>query len=540
MSNRPLISLENITLRIRDTRYLADTSWRIGEGENWAVLGPNGSGKSTLVRALFGRTPIVKGKALYHFLPNGESLARDVFDHIGYVSPELYLKTIKREERRQVSRDFAAKEWEFTPVKEIVLDGLQKEGANNGRNAPLLLQVSGRVGIEHILERPISSVSSGEIARVMLARALIKSPRVLILDEPFNGLDGDASRGLSKLLDDLMGKGMTTILVTHRTKEILPRITHMLCLHKGKILYQGKRDLAAAHPIGRAGDPEAGFGHGCSSGAAEACLSDVAETAAPSFQRNRKAHETLIRMNDIIVRYDHMTALEGFSWTVKRGENWLISGPNGAGKTTILNLIYGDNLQAYANDVEILGRKRGSGGTLRDLRKSVGSVSPSVQARYRVSTRALNVVCSGFHDSLGLYRSCTTTQMARAEYWIRRLGAQPLVDRNFEQLSFGERQLILIARAMVEDPTLLLLDEPCDGLDEKSRETLLKVIGDIGCRGSTSLIYVTHHEDEVPRCITHRLRLDRGRAVECGPVVGKQIRIPRGRGTKSKTRNKPQ
>jgi molybdate transport system ATP-binding protein len=522
MSNRPLISLENVTMRIRDTRYLADTSWRIGEGENWAVLGPNGSGKTKLVRALFGRTPIVKGRVLYHFLPNGERFTRDVFDYIGYVSPELYLRTIKREERMQVSRDFAAKEWEFTPVREIVLDGLQSEGANNGRNAPSLLQVSGRVGIQDILERPISSVSSGEIARIMLARALIKSPRILILDEPFNGLDGRSSRRLSALLDDLMGKGMTTILVTHRTKEILPRISHMLCLDRGQVLYQGKRDLAPAHLTDRASDPEAGFDSGCWSGAAESGLPDAVESAAQSFQSKRKEHETLIRMNGITVRYDHMTALEGLSWTVKRGENWLISGPNGAGKTTILNLIYGDNLQAYANDVEILDRKKGTGETLRDLRRSVGLVSHSVQARYRVSTRALNVVCSGFHDSLGLYRSCTTIQMARAEYWIRRLGAQPLVDRNFEQLSFGQRQLILIARAMVKDPSILLLDEPCDGLDGKRRETLMKVIDEIGRNGTTSLVYVTHHEDEVPRCITHRLKLDRGRIVECGPIVGSE------------------
>jgi molybdate transport system ATP-binding protein len=511
MSNRPLISLENVTMRIRDTLYLADTSWRIGEGESWAVLGSNGSGKTTLVRALFGKTPIVKGKVVYHFLPNGKGFTRDVLNHIGYVSPELYLKTVKREDRRQVSRDFAARECEFTPVREIVLEGLQREAADEGSDTAHLLQVSGRIGIAHLLDRPISSVSSGEIARIMLARALIKSPRLLILDEPFNGLDGPASRHLSVLLDDLMGKGMTTILVTHRTKEILPRINHMLCLHRGQILYKGKRDHAAVNALGRARDSEAGFdGEG-----------DVADRTTPeSLRSTRRDPEILIRMRSVTVKYKDMIALEGFSWSVKQGENWLISGPNGAGKTTILNLIYGDNLQAYANDVEILGRKRGTGETLRNLRKSAGLVSPSVQARYRVSTRALNVVYSGFHDSLGLYRSCTPMQMARAEYWIRRLGAQPLVDRDFEQLSFGQRQLILIARAMVKDPSLLLLDEPCDGLDAKSRRTLLKVIDDIGCNGSSSLIYVTHHDDEVPRCITHRLRLDRGRVVECGPIIG--------------------
>jgi molybdate transport system ATP-binding protein len=517
MCHRPLITLESVTMRIRDIPYLADTSWRIGEGESWAVLGPNGSGKTTLVRALFGKTPIVKGKVVYHFPPNGKGVARDVLEHIGYVSPELYLNTIKREERRQVSRDFAAKECEFTPVSAIVLEGVQNDRAEEQGRTPSLLQISAKVGIQHLLDRPISSVSSGEIARIMLARALIKSPRLLILDEPFNGLDGPASKHLSALLEDLMGNGMTTVLVTHRTGEIPPRISHMLCLDRGKILYQGKRDPAAADLIGQGRDTEPN---------SATCRPDVVQqTTAESFRRKRMDPEMLIRMNGVTVKYEHTFALQGFSWEVKRGENWLISGPNGAGKTTILNLIYGDNLQAYSNDVEILGRKRGTGETLQDLRKCIGLVSPWVQARYRVSTRALNVVCSGFHDSVGLYRACTPLQRTRAAYWVERLGAQPLVDRDFEQLSFGQRQLILIARAMVKDPSLLLLDEPCDGLDVKSRETLLKVISGIGSSGNTSLVYVTHHDDEVPRCITHRLRLDRGGVVECGPMVGNKIRM---------------
>jgi len=532
MNKRPLITLENVTMRIRDIRYLPDTSWRIGEGENWAVLGPNGSGKTTLVRALFGRTPVVKGKVVYHFLPDSRGPGHDVFRHIGYVSPELYLKTIKREERRQVTRDFAAREWEFTTVGEVVLEGLGGEVQDQASDTANLLHVSGRVGIAHLLDRPITSVSAGEVARVMLARALIKSPRLLILDEPFNGLDAPGSGHLSDLLEDLMAKGMTTVLVTHRANEILSGISHMLCMDSGKILYKGRRDLTAAHCLDRpsitGADPAASMPGG------------AGKTSPASIGPKQTDPEVLIKMQGVTVKYEHTIALKDFSWSMKRGENWLICGANGAGKSTILNLIYGDNLQAYANHVEIMGKKKGTGETLKDLRESVGLVSPSVQTRYRISTRALNVVCSGFHDTLGLYGSCTPKQRARAEYWVRRLGALPLVERDFEQLSFGQRQLILIARAMVKDPSLLLLDEPCDGLDGRSRQKLLKVIGEIGRMGRTSLIYVTHHDDEVPRCITHLLRLDGGRVVECGPAFGKEIRIPRGRGAKSEIRNESQ
>ncbi len=144
----------------------------------------------------------------------------------------------------------------------------------------------------------------------------------------------------------------------------------------------------------------------------------------------------------------------------------------------------------------------------------IGIVSPELQFQYRKDVGAIDVVCSGFHDSIGLYRSCSADQNVTATKWIKMLAIENLVDQSFEQLSYGQRQLVLIARAMVKSPVLLILDEPCDGLDMDNRTRLLEITEYIGRHTDTNLIYVTHHENEVLPCITHRLKLDRGKITE--------------------------
>ncbi len=229
----------------------------------------------------------------------------------------------------------------------------------------------------------------------------------------------------------------------------------------------------------------------------------------------------LIRMKNTTVKYHKVTVLDKVNWTVRQGDNWMILGPNGSGKTTLLKLVLGENQQAYANDIYLFGKKKGSGESVWEIKKNIGFISSELQAHYPTHLSAFDVVCSGFFDSIGLYRLCSNEQKDLARAWIDTLGIAYLAGQKFGQLSHGQCQLVLIARAMVKSPVLLMLDEPCDGLDITNRDRLLQLLGIIGERTDTHLIYVTHHKEEIIPCITHVLSLDRGKIIDISTGPGR-------------------
>lgn len=199
----------------------------------------------------------------------------------------------------------------------------------------------------------------------------------------------------------------------------------------------------------------------------------------------------------------------GIGFQVGPGDRLGIVGPNGSGKTTLLGMITGDNLQAYSNEVYLFGKKRGEGESIWDIRRRLGVVSPELQLQYRHPLPAREVILSGFFDSIGLYRKATKEQVALADQWMEFLGMTDRAERPFNRLSYGEKRLMLIARAMVKSPELLILDEPCQGLDRSNREMVLALMQSIGSGGSTGLIYITHHQEELIPCISHILDLQK-------------------------------
>jgi molybdate transport system ATP-binding protein len=293
----------------------------------------------------------------------------------------------------------------------------------------------------------------------------------------------------------------------------MSNISHVLLLKNGSVYRSGKRDevltkemLDGLYGLENSLPVQAGR---------HPPFSGVRKHNSPDqFANGTQAPgNVLIKMIDTTVRYKDVTVLDKVNWTVRQGDNWMILGPNGAGKTTLLKLILGENLQAYANEIYLFGRKKGSGENVWDIKKNIGFISSELQARYPRHLSAFDVVCSGFFDSIGLYRLCSDEQKDMARRWIDTLGVADLADQKFGQLSHGQCQLVLIARAMVKSPVLLMLDEPCDGLDIANRDKLLKLLDIIGENTDTNLIYVTHHQAETLPCITHVLVLDRGKIV---------------------------
>jgi len=291
---------------------------------------------------------------------------------------------------------------------------------------------------------------------------------------------------------------MQLILVTHRLEEITPNITHILCLKNGKIFAQGEYPEAL-----RKIDLDRLYGRVVNN---SLFLNGMEEERK---NRDEKSSVPLVEMRNTTVKYEKKHVLNDFNWTVKDGENWGVVGPNGAGKTTVLSLIVGDNLQAYANDIYLFGRRKGSGESIWEIKKKIGMISSEVQVHYRKQIRTQDVIVSGFFDSIGLYRYATPDQLSEANSWMEKLGIAHLRDRRFDRLSDGEKRLVLLARSMVKHPLLLILDEPCQGLDPANRDIILELIDHIGRSSTTNLIYVTHNADEILPCISHILHLNR-------------------------------
>ena len=516
MQGKPLLSVEKIAVRLREKRFLSNISWSIGQGEQWAILGPNGSGKSTLAKAILGRVPIVHGEVQYYFSNNGGADLSENLAQIGYVSPDDYRDLIQRNLLEDTFREFSGRIGEFSPARTLFCEGRNNPEKLGPEEAKKLLQMAHRMGIAQLLETPVEALSIGESRKFLIARALLREPKLLILDKPFDGLDQKSKQSFEKIIRQLIKDGICLILISNRAEEILPPFTHILVMQEGRIVASGKkRDVLGKGKLSKLAiddsreieiDEDL---YGSIREASEAMVSGTARELS-------SAREILLEMNGVTVKYNRVVVLDNLSWTIKRGENWVVLGPNGAGKSTLLKLILGDNQQAYSNDIVLLGEKRGSGSTIWDIKKHIGVVSTDLQARYKSETKVFDVICSGFHDSVGLYRRCSEPEEKVAYSWLKLARLDAFASERFDQLSYGQRQLILILRAMVKNPVLLILDEPCDGLDHRNRSTVLKLINFIGNHTGSTVIITTHREDEIPECVQNVLRLRRGKVIERG------------------------
>jgi molybdate transport system ATP-binding protein len=288
------------------------------------------------------------------------------------------------------------------------------------------------------------------------------------------------------------------VLVTHRRSEIPPRITHAIGVKAGQVVFQGRREdvliaermdaLYARQPI---------------------CIRGLRTAPGPEAPGEIRSYELLVDLRNVTITHHTVPVFENLSWRVRRGEHWAICGPNGSGKTTLLGLIVGDHPQAYAHAVRVFGKLRGGGGSIRELKTGIGLISSELQVRYRKAITALEVVISGFFDSVGLYRHSSPDQETKARFWMDQLGIGGLAAKRFNHLSQGEQRMVLVARAMVKPPRLLVLDEPCQGLDTGNRQLILQAVDRLAATGATTILFVSHHADETPACITHRLNLVR-------------------------------
>lgn len=464
------------TFRLSDTRTLNLADFTLNAGESWAFVGSNGSGKSALARALAGELTLLKGER------------QSAFTRVTRLSFEQLQKLVSDEWQRN-NTDMLSPDEDDTgrTAAEIIQDEVKDDVRCR--------QLAEQFGITHLLDRRFKYLSTGETRKTLLCQALMAEPDLLILDEPFDGLDVKSRGQLAELLASLNQQGYTLVLVLNRFDEIPDFVQHAGVLADCTLTAVGeKAALLDQALIAQLAHSEKLNGV------------TLPEPDAPSARHGLPDGEARIKLNDGVVSYNDRPILNHLSWTVNPGEHWQIVGPNGAGKSTLLSLITGDHPQGYSNDLTLFGRRRGSGETIWDIKKHIGYVSSSLHLDYRVSTTVRNVILSGYFDSIGIYQAVSDRQHKLAQQWLDILGMDNRVaDAPFSSLSWGQQRLALIVRALVKHPTLLILDEPLQGLDPLNRQLIRRFVDVLISEGETQLLFVSHHAEDAPACITHRL-----------------------------------
>ena len=473
------IELINARARKPEWSMAEPVNFCMEEGEHIAIIGRNGAGKSMFVDLLTGRHPAFPGLVKYGFDEPYDNLKHISFrDTYGGDNDRTYFL---QQRWNQMEID------EETPtVGQKLEEAYQLAGEDTPARRALQRHIYELFHLEGLLDKYIILLSSGELRKYKLAASLFTNPRVLIMDNPFIGLDRETRDQLKELMAMLaQEQGLQIILVLAKTDEIPSFITHIVEVKDMKVM--------SKCPV------------------KEFTVDDL-QFLRPSSSKNCKpstVNKDIISFNHVSIRYGARTILKDLDWTVRQGEHWSLSGQNGSGKSTLLSLVCADNPQSYACDISLFGHKRGSGESVWDIKKHIGYVSPEMHRSYKQNIPAIQIVASGLKDTVGLYAKPNEAERAQCRKWLDIFGISHLAERKFHEMSSGEQRLILVARAFVKEPSLLILDEPLHGLDDVNRRMVKDRVDEYCQDPEKTLIYVTHYQEELPHCIDHSLYLER-------------------------------
>ena len=505
MGERPMIRITNGVARHPLWRMKEPINLEINRGEQVAIVGDNAAGKSRLVEVLTGHYPLLLNEVHYDFSPSRLRLASENMKYITFRDSYGEQDGSYYYQQRWNQHDIAD---DMPTAGALLQDFFHKADSSIGheltaeeyeqeqlRRDALRKKLYDIFNLNALAPKRIISLSSGELRKFQLAKALGTNPRVLILDNPFIGLDTSTRNELRLLLNTLICEtDLLVILILSKRADIPDFITHILPVEGLQLLPKVTRE---AYLNSIAHDKE------------EAESLQLPQQEACDDHTDICDSETLLHFRNVSIRYGERTILQPLDWTVCKGERWALSGPNGSGKSTLLSLVCADNPQAYACDIELFGHRRGSGESIWEIKRHIGYVSPEMHRAYLKDIPAIDVVASGLRDTVGLYVRPKPEQRQTCIDWMRMFGIESLADTSFLRLSSGEQRLCLLARAFVKNPSLLILDEPLHGLDDRNCSLVKQIIEQFCMRPKKTLIMVTHYEDELPRCITHRLTLKR-------------------------------
>ena len=503
------IETDHATFRGPNGPVFADCTLAIRPGERWAVLGPNGSGKGLFLAALMGKVGIVAGRLRHPFLEGDSRFADSVF---GVLPPgTMALASMKEHRQWLLAREFHQRRWHGSLSHGTATVSAHLErGQVEQRNPFAVLDDTGEATFQQarrreiarfelgpLLDRPVVALSNGELHRFVLARTLLRQPRLLFLEDPFAGLDSHSRGRLVEILDELEGEGIGVVLATDRESDLPDGTTHVIRIEAEQIQQVGP---PGEDPILR-----------------RAARPDPVFSVGENHTRRLPSTVPILDMRNVSVRHGGVTLLDNVSLRVAQGAHWALLGANGSGKSTLLSLVLADNPQVYANDVRVAGQVLGPGRGIWDQKAWLGWLSPELDTHYPPEARTLDVVLSGFTSSLGIHEGTSAGQAHAATSWLGLLGLDGQTETAFNALSPVARRLALLARAVVHGPALLLFDEPCPGLDAAARAKLLAAIDAVVASLAAAMIYVTHDPAEIPASVGNVMELDGGCVHYQGP-----------------------
>ena len=466
------ISVSGLSVNLQQQILLHDISFVLQPGQHLAITGASGSGKTILAKALAGK--------LFH---QGSISFNIEKPRVVFVEQHYHFKNLSNTSDFYYQQRYNSFDSSDTLT---VIDELKQVTSDEAAIDSLLNQLQ----LQHRKESPLLQLSSGEHKRFQLIKGFLQQADILIIDSPFIGLDVKSREELHKLINKKAAEG-TVIIVIADAHQIRACITNVSFLENGKMEVFEEKEIFLSKHIGHlqksAVHPEV-----------------PVATFADDF-------EVAIKMENVRVAYQQKTIIENISWQVNRGDKWLLRGANGAGKSTLLSLVTGDHPQAYANKIILFDRKRGSGESIWDIKKKIGYVSPELHWYFDTNITCYNAVASGFFDTIGLYKKLDDRQHTIVKQWLDFLRISSHVQqRPLAVISTSQQRLTLLARALVKNPPLLILDEPCQGLDEEQVQQFVNLTDVLCTELNKTLVYVSHYDQEIPLCITNVLELQKG------------------------------
>ncbi|MDE5844496.1 MAG: ATP-binding cassette domain-containing protein [Muribaculaceae bacterium] len=435
-----------------------------------AIVGKNGSGKSTL------GTIIAKGR--YAF---GNRLGfSDKISNIKMLTFTDIHSFTGMDVQYYNQRMEATANDDVPTVGEIFKEKLQ---------SPVWVKYAEIFRLINIVSKKINYLSSGELRKLLIINILCDNPDLLILDNPYIGLDVESRKDFDEAMRLLRDNGISVVFLFCDKADVPDYVDSIIAMNDCKISFPitGTEEISQ---FLKQSDKSNGQG--------------IITLPTKTSTLKHGDCDIVFSIKDGHARYGDKKIFENFDWTVRRGECWALKGPNGSGKSLLLSMICADNPQGYANDITLFDRKRGSGESIWEIKDAIGYVCPEMQLYFKSNDNVREIIIQGMRNSLNRYKESTPDEREVADHWMTIMEIEHLSDRKFSDLSSGEHRLVMLARALVKQPDLLVLDEPLHGLDSDYKERIKKLINELIYKNGSTLILVSHYDSEYPDCITHK------------------------------------